>query len=186
MIALPDELPNIELNDGRLVAFDPPWVAGALRLAARRAGYPEWWLAQHVVASVVSYLREHYRPTSVSTRHLAKTIESVLEVIGYSDVARQFDLGLPPVRISLEELAMAAGTGYELEFFRLLDRRLDELDVRRISRVELTDLAPCVKHLRAQKAWSTRCDALRSEIVVFVRERLMRTRVSGDLAISLC
>jgi hypothetical protein len=185
MIALPDDLPNIALEDGRLVAFDPPWVASALRDAARRAGYPEWWLASHVVASVVSYLREHYRPTSVSVPRLKKTLESVLEVIGYSDVAREFDLGQPPVRISLEDLARAAGTGYELEFFRLLEGRLEEVFAGRVSRVELTDLAPCVKHLRSRKSWSSRCDDLREEIVLFVRQRMMGSRGKGKMAVSL-
>jgi hypothetical protein len=36
----------------------------------------------------------------------------------------------------------------------------------------LCSLQPCVKHLRGVKTWTRTCDALREEIVCFVREKL--------------
>lgn len=185
MIALPGDLPCVELEDGRLVGFERGWLAESLCDAARQAGYPGWWLAEHVAASVTQYLKTHYAAASVSLPRLRLAVESILEVIGYPEVARQFNPGRPPVRISLEELARAAGDGYELAFFRLLARRIDEVMSERVSRVELFGLERCVKQLRAKKAWGRRCDALRAEIVTFVRARMGVRRPAKNMAVSL-
>ena len=57
MIALRDEIPLIQLTDGQAVAFERQWLMRSLARAARKAGYPQWWLAEHVVESVAEYLR---------------------------------------------------------------------------------------------------------------------------------
>ena len=72
---------------------------------------------------------------------------------------------------SLVELAREAGTGYELAFFDMLGRRIQELCRAQSTCFELLGLEPCVKLLRARKSWSRDCDALRIEIVSFAREQ---------------
>ena len=74
------------------------------------------------------------------------------------------------MRISLVELAQAAGTGYELAFFDLLGRRLDDALGDEGGCFELFGLERCVKLLRAKKVWSRDCDTLRDEIVSFTRD----------------
>src|SRR5438093_1410520 len=78
----------------------------------------------------------------------------------------------PPISISLFEIAEQAGTGYELAFFDLLERRINALIQTGMDNLQLCSLQPCVKHLRGVKVWTRACDALREEIVCFVREKI--------------
>ena len=44
-----------------------------------------------------------------------------------------------------------------------------------VDNLQLCSLQTCVKHLRGVKMWTRACDALREEIVCFVREKLTST-----------
>jgi hypothetical protein len=44
-----------------------------------------------------------------------------------------------------------------------------------VDNLQLCSLQPCVKHLRCTRVWTRSCDALREEIVCFIRERLTTT-----------
>ena len=99
-------------------------------------------------------------------------MNSALQVIGYAEVASHFEAGPPPARISLLELAKKAGAGYELAFFELLARSMQQLLATRAAYFELYDLELCVKELRARKIWARDCQALREEIVSFLRDQL--------------
>ena len=93
-------------------------------------------------------------------------------VIGYAEVATHFDPGPPPIKISLLDLARKAGDGYELAFFDLLERDMQQVLATRATYFELFDLDRCVKGLRAKKIWSRDCATLRAEIITFLRERV--------------
>jgi hypothetical protein len=45
-----------------------------------------------------------------------------------------------------------------------------------VNSVQLIALNACVKHLRGTRVWSRACDALRGEIVCFVREKLSASK----------
>jgi hypothetical protein len=172
MIAPRDEMPLVLFEGGEVSAFDPGWLTRRLVHAAEKAGYPQWWLAEHVSASVSNYLRYRFMENVLTAPRLADAVHSALQVIGYAEVARHFDAGPPPVRISLLELAKKAGSGYELAFFELLGRGMLQLLTTRAAYFELYDLEPGVKELRARKVWARDCHALREEIVTFVRDQL--------------
>jgi hypothetical protein len=72
----------------------------------------------------------------------------------------------------LLDIAQHAGAGYELAFFDLLEKRITALIATGVDNLQLCSLQSCVKHLRGVKMWTRSCDALREEIVCFVRERL--------------
>ena len=95
-----------------------------------------------------------------------------LQVIGYAEVAAHFETGPAPARISLLELAKKAGTGYELAFFELLARGMQNLVASRASYFEFCELEDGVKELKGRKVWARDCQALREEIVTFLRGRL--------------
>ncbi|RYD72744.1 MAG: hypothetical protein EOP84_22645, partial [Verrucomicrobiaceae bacterium] len=165
MIALRDDLPLIQLKDGHAVVFERDWLIRSLARAAHRAGYPQWWLAEHVAESVTEYLR-HQRDASVlPVEQMAEAVRSALRVIGYGEVADSFTPGRPTVRISLVELVQEAGSGYELAFFEVLSRRIHETVGKGGCDFELFGLEHCVKLLRCKKAWSRDCDSLRDEII---------------------
>ena len=172
MIAPRDEMPLVQFEGGEVSAFDPGWLTRRLVHAAEKAGYPQWWLAEHVSASVSNYLRHRFDGNVLTAPRLADAVHSVLQVIGYAEVARHFDPGPPPARISLLELAKKAGSGYELAFFELLGRGMQQLLTTRTAYFELFDLELCVKELRARKVWARDCHALREEIVNFLRDQL--------------
>jgi len=172
MIAPRDEMPLVQFEGGEVSAFDPGWLTRRLVQAAEKAGYPQWWLAEHVAASVSNYLRYRYDENVLTAPRLADAVSSVLQVIGYGEVASHFEAGPPPARISLLELAKKAGSGYELAFFELLARSMQQLLATQVAYFELFDLEMCVKELRARKIWARDCHALREEIVTFLRDHL--------------
>ena len=185
MIAFPNDLPLVRLEDGDCLAFERDWLARALVSAARKAGYPHWWLADHVAQSVAEYLRSENDVPVVQAGRLEQAVQAVLQVIGYADVGSHFAVGRPVMHISLIDLAQAAGTGYELAFFDLLRGRLDEALASRAPHFELRGLESCVKLLRARKVWSRDCDALRTEIVSFTREQTGIAAATRDVTFSL-
>ena len=110
MIALRDGLPLLQFEGGRIVAFERGWLVASLQTAAHKAGYPQWWLAEHVTESIATYLSLRYEENVVGMPRLAKAVEAVLQVIGYAEVASHFFPAPPPLKISLLELAREAGS----------------------------------------------------------------------------
>ena len=176
MIALADNLPLVRLPDSRAVRFEREWIERAVAEAAEGAGYSRWWLAPHVAESVTNYLEREYEENVIASQCLHTLVSSVLQVIGYPEVARSFRMPEPPLRISLATLADSAGAGFELAFFRKLDETLRLALKGNISRLELCDLTECVKRLRAARTWRKDCAALRNEIVAHVRGKAARLR----------
>lgn len=172
MIALHDELPLVQFKDGQVAVFERDWLVRRLAEAAQKAGYPQWWLAEHVAESVTAYLRHRCPENIVAAPRLAKAVQDALQVIGYAEVATHFDPGPPPMKISLLELASRAGAGYELAFFELLGRAVNQVLATGATYFELFDLDRCVEQLRSKKIWSRDCQALRAEIVTFLREQV--------------
>lgn len=185
MIALPDDLPLVEFDNGRQMAFQRDWLVRSLVQAAHKAGYPEWWLAEHVAESVTTYLALRFDENVVAIPRLAKAVQSVLQVIGYAEVANHFVPDPPPIKISLLELARLAGTGYELAFFDMLGRAIHETLAANANFFDLFGLERCVKQLRSKKVWSRDCDALRAEIVSFVREQISTAPPNREIVLSL-
>ena len=185
MIALLDGLPMVRLADGTTAPFERDWLLRALATAAKKAGYPHWWLAEHVAESVTEFLRTQREATVVPIEGLTRSVRQVLQVIGYAEVGRHFEAGRPMVKISLVELAQAAGTGYELAFFDLLGRRLDDALGGEGGCFELFGIERCVKMLRAKKVWSRDCETLRDEIVSFTRDRTGNVLTQADVRFSV-
>ncbi len=185
MIALKDGLPLIQLDNGHSVNFDRAWLMRSLNRAAAKAGYPQWWLADHVAQSVTEYLRAQRETNVLPVERLNAAVRSVLEVIGYPEVGQHFVSGRPRVKVSLVEMARDAGAGYELAFFELLGRQLQRLVCEEGCDFELLGLDRCVKLLKARKAWGRDCDALRGEIISFTRERTGQLAAGAEVAFAL-
>lgn len=180
MIAFPDHLPMIQLSNGNSIAFDRDWLARALNVAAVRCGYTKWWLAPHVAASVHQWLETLESINVMPVAKLTRAVRAALQVIGYAEVGDRFEAAAPFSRISLVELAVKAGNGFELAFFESLDRRLREVMELGGTYCELHGLEPCVRVLRRKRTRSNRSRALKAEIVQFARERTGLARRSSD------
>ena len=98
-------------------------------------------------------------------------------MLGWDDIAAELQVGPPPLRISLAEIAQQAGDGFELAFFRLLRERLAETCVTGSHQVQCYGLRQGVKILQRARRWGARCQRLAEEIAEFLRAEL---RSYGD------
>lgn len=183
MIGFQNNMPLVRFADGQVQPFERTWLAASLARAAERAGYKKWWLAPHVTESVTNYLEQDFDDSIVTIKRLEQAVQSVLQVIGYADVAGHFHPSPPPARISLAELARDAGHGYELVFFDLLRAKLREALDGKPERLEICDAHNGVKMLRSAKNWRRDCTGLLDEIVGFVREEVCAR--DGELRLQL-
>ena len=185
MVAFKEEFPYLRTESGQLFEFNRDWLHAAINRAADKAGYPSWWLTDHVTESIAFYLRLRNDESVVAFKQLSQTVRYVLKVIGYKEIVPHFAPAPPPISVSLADIAHEAGTGYELAFFDLLEKRIDTLIETGADNLQLCSLQACVKHLRGVKMWTRACDALREEIVCFVREKIASTTAVARLDCSV-
>jgi hypothetical protein len=172
MVAFKEEFPYLRCDSGQLFEFSQQWLHAAITRAADKAGYPSWWLTDHITESIAFYLRLRNDEPVVPFDQLSQTVRYVLKVIGYKEIIPHFSPAPPPIAFSLMEIAEAAGAGYELAFFDGLEKRISALVNTGTDSLQLFGLQQCVKHLRGAKTWTRACDTLREEVVCFVREKL--------------
>jgi hypothetical protein len=185
VIALRNSLPLLRQNENEDSQIRYDWLCFCLSRAAEKAGYSRWWLAEHVAASVTCYLSTTYEKNVITLKQLCDIVLSVLQAIGYAEVALCLDTLRPPFELSLSELAKEAGPGYELAFFRLLKERIQPALSHRASNLDIYGLQSCVRHLQAVKTWSRNCSQLRSEIVDFLRTQLERANLKTDFLLTI-
>jgi hypothetical protein len=173
MVAFKEEFPYLRCDSGQLFEFDRDWLHEAITRAADEAGYPSWWLTDHVTESIAFYLRLRTDESVVAFSQLSQTVRYVLKVIGYKEIIPHFTPAPPPITIPLIDIARDAGAAYELAFFDLLEKRIDTLLETGVENLRLCSLHSCVKYLAGVKVWTRSCDVVRSEIVCFVRDKLM-------------
>jgi len=127
MVAFKEEFPYLRCDSGQLFEFDRDWLHAAINRAADQAGYPSWWLTEHVTESIAFYLHLRNDENVVAFKQLQETVQYVLKAIGYKEIIPYFAPAPPPISISLIDIAHQAGSGYELAFFDLLEKRLNSL-----------------------------------------------------------
>ncbi|MBV8352405.1 MAG: hypothetical protein JOZ21_09065 [Verrucomicrobia bacterium] len=185
MIALRNSLPLLRQNENGDSVIRHDWLCFCLCRAADKAGYSHWWLAEHVAASVMCYLATTYENNVITLTQLRDIVLSVLQVIGYAEVALSLDALHPPFELSLSALAKEAGPGYELAFFQLLKERIQPALSDRASNLDIYGLQSCVRHLQAVKTWSRSCSQLRNEIVDFLRAQLEGANLKTDVLLTI-
>ena len=185
MVAFKEEFPYLRCDSGQLFEFDRDWLHDAIRRAANEAGYPSWWLTEHVTESIAFYLRLRTDESVVAFSQLSQTVRYVLKVIGYKEIIPHFTPAPPPITIPLFDLARQAGTAYELAFFDLLEKQIQALLETGVENLRLVSLHSCVKQLCGVKLWTRACDVLRAEIVCFVREKLQLAQLDRAVQCSI-
>src|SRR3989440_12083184 len=103
MVAFKEEFPYLRTTSGQLFEFNRDWLHAAITRAADEAGYPGWWLTEHVTESITFYLHLRNDESVVAFNQLSQTVRDVLEAIGYKEICRHFTPALPPISISLVE-----------------------------------------------------------------------------------
>lgn len=175
MIAFSDGMPLVTLPDGESTTFDKRWIISSIRNAAEQAGYHRWCLAEDIAESISLYLKRDFLENRVDVPNLQEAVLSLLQTLGFQDVAGHFRLPDPPVRLSLTEIAREAGAGYELAFFGLLAERLQRAAVSHAIRIEISNLPGCLRLLaRSRRKTPELCE----EIVEFIRQHGAVVRAS--------
>jgi hypothetical protein len=185
VIALSNFLPLLRLEDSSVQAIRPNWLAVCLRRAADRAGYSKWWLADHVAESAICFLATQYEAPIIGRQQIDEIMRSVLQAIGYGEIATHYQTLDPPYEISLVELANEAGPGYELAFFQLLKERMQPAFGEGASNINVHGLQPCVRFLQSTKTWSRSCSQLRNEIVEYIRAQMERGDTPSQVLLTI-
>jgi len=97
MVAFKEEFPYLKAETGQLFEFDRGWLREAITRAANDAGYPSWWLTEHVTESIAFYLRLRNDESFIAFNQLSQTVRYVLKVIGYKEIVPHFSPTPPPV-----------------------------------------------------------------------------------------
>ncbi|MFT4550445.1 MAG: hypothetical protein ACI8XO_003584 [Verrucomicrobiales bacterium] len=172
MICLPSQLPLLRFGNFEVVQYDARWLADSIMAAAERAGHEDWWIADDIAKGIIEYLRQRFPGNTITVEELYEKISRALDVLGWDDVAGELQVGPPPLRISLAEIAQEAGDGFELAFFRLLRERLAETCVTGSQQIQCYGLRKGVKILHRARRWGNRCQCLAEEIAEFLRAEL--------------
>ena len=90
MVAFKEEFPYLRCESGQLFEFDQKWLRAAITRAADQAGYPSWWLTDHITESIAFYLRLRNDEPVVAFDQLSQTVRYVLKVIGYKEIVPVF------------------------------------------------------------------------------------------------
>ncbi|MCX7826812.1 MAG: hypothetical protein N2689_14825 [Verrucomicrobiae bacterium] len=134
-------------------------------------GNIELWVARQIAHAVMHYFHSDLNRDVVEETQLDEVLQQVLECC--CDV---IDSDRPASFCAdLRKLAVDAGYGFELVFFKALERTVGQLRNHPARLIQFTGLRPCVKLLAGKKNWTRDCSRLETEIVDF-----LRCRVSAD------
>src|SRR5947208_7504685 len=97
MVAFKEEFPYLRTTSGQLFVFNRDWLHAAITRAADEAGYPDWWLTDHVSESIAFYLHLRNDETVVAFNQLLQTVRDVLKAIGYKEIVPHFAPSPPPI-----------------------------------------------------------------------------------------
>ncbi len=175
MVHLGDSLPEIVFPDGESQPLNREHLRKVIGEAAQKTGYSHWWLAGDVVEGVTKFLALRFTDEQIRQDRLENMILTALVGVGHVDIAKTIlreNGSRPTVKISLQELSEQAGNGYEIAFFPLLERALNEVMMSGATLAHVHGLRTCVKNLLAAKRWSGKCNVLNEEIVNRIRTRL--------------
>src|SRR5881398_137221 len=112
MVAFKEEFPYLRTESGQLFEFNRDWLHAAITRAADKAGYPSWWLTDHVIGEP---------PTRVAGL-----------------VRRTGDGSMQPIAIKLEELSRLGPQIWKFFFkcdhdfrlgYRVIPRRRREIEL---------------------------------------------------------
>lgn len=173
--------------DGRTVPFDPSRLSASVERAASLAGCAGCSLGESLAAALEMFALNIAKEPVLAAGDIAQFVETVLNSIGYSTIARMYSHRKNHVEIRLEDMASRVTTGFELGFYQRLDHALDVVNNSGTTLVQIRGLRECVLKLRGARRWSDRCGRLADDIVDHVRMRAahLRTNTASSLHLTV-
>jgi len=147
----------------------------SVELIGESQGQVDPELVQHAAKAVLHYFRHELGRESVSVGEFSEALQKVLGRLGLSAPALPLDPAVTEVReleIDLQELAISAGKGFELAFFRRLRETLKANLTTSPLVLRFVGLKGSVKILLGARKWNEPCRQLSDQIVAHLRQCL--------------
>jgi hypothetical protein len=171
MICLVGKLPVLQVGRIQVATYGTDWIDKALARAAESANRADFPFIDDIRDGVLHYL-EHKCPwRMLPIEDLFERMKRMLCRIGCKAIADHLQPLAPPLTMSIARAAREAGDGFELAFFRNLQRDIDDLRERGGEEFHFTDIRKSALILRGTRSgrWTPRCDRLHQEILAFLQ-----------------
>jgi hypothetical protein len=169
MIKLNDHALFICYPDGRVEPLDLDRLVGEIAGQSQNSAFQlESWMIEHVVQSIVHYLRHELKKDSVTLQDFVNLSQELLNNFLESQQEKTEEV------CDLYQLAQKAGYGFELHFYDILRDHLSKMSHGGHASCVFVGLKRCVKFLAGHQRWRNRCRHINDEIVEFIRESLAR------------
>jgi len=162
--------PALQIGRHQVIDYDTLWLESALSRAARAADIQDFPFVDDIRNGIVQYLETKCPLRLLHLDDLYDRLRRMLVKIGCGHIADKLEPLAPPVTLSLHELAMRAGNGFELAFFESLRAELSELRAAGAEEIRFTGLRECVNVLRGSAKWDRGCERLLAEIKAFLAD----------------
>lgn len=176
MIQLRPDCLIFQTSDGEQIPCSAEWIT--LELMGEGAAWMDPEIVHHASAAVLHYFKHELSRDFVSVGEFAIALEKVLRGFGLTVYADDKTESAPDpasvtadcvVDANLQELAAAAGKGFELKFFPNLREEMKNKMCQSPKVVRFHGLRGCVKQLAGAERWSRRCETLQDQIVDYLR-----------------
>jgi len=131
----------------------------------------EPWMVEHVVNSIVHYIRHEMKKETVT---LQDFIDLSRELINHFAAPPSTPSKTAEAICDLYQLVQKAGYGFELHFYDILRDHIEKASSNGSESYVFIGLRRCVKFLAGHQRWRNRCRLINDEIVDFIRETLGR------------
>jgi hypothetical protein len=168
MISFIGNRPALQVGSHQLLDYDTAWLDHALQRAAEAAQCPGFPFLEEVRKGVEKYLECKCPLRLLHLEDLFDRMRRMLVRIGCAHIAEKLELLAPPVTVSLERAAAAAGNGFELAFFGALREELSGLREAGAEEIRFTGLRESALMLRGGRKWNRDCERLCREIEAFI------------------
>jgi hypothetical protein len=168
VIALIGNRPTIQVGSYQIHDYDTRWIGDALRRAARAADSEQFPFLDEIRRGIEEYLESRCSLRMIPLSRLYDRMRRMLREIGCGLIADKLETLAPPVPLPLDEIARAAGDGFELAFFERLRAEIEGLRHEGVEELHFTGLRDAVRILCRRSGWDAECRCLDEEIRAFL------------------
>jgi hypothetical protein len=185
MIQLKPDCLIFQTSDGDQIPCSAEWVT--LELMGEGAAWVDPQIVHNASAAVLHYFKHELSREFVSVSEFAIALEKVLRKFGltvYADSpASEPAAETCVLESNLQEMASAAGKGFELLFFPNLREEVKNKMGQSPHVLRFRGLRGCVKQLAGSERWTRRCQNLNDQIVDYLRSCWETERASQSCAL---
>jgi hypothetical protein len=194
MIQLQEQALIICHEDGRMEPIHLNDLITQLTADSELPGILDPWILEKIVESIIHHFRYELQKEFVPLTEFIALTKQLLE----SFFREALEKGQSFLQLDLFETARNCGNGFELEFYNVVRRSLQqylESSFAQKLKVEMeesknrctfriTGLRQCAKFLSGQQRWSKNCSEVSDEIIAFIRAEVAKTD-APDLSLAV-